>query len=63
MISGLFFGFAFGVGGLGAAGLGWLADRTSVEFVYRVCSFMPLLGLLTALLPDTIASRRARANS
>jgi FSR family fosmidomycin resistance protein-like MFS transporter len=51
-ISGLFFGFAFGVGGLGAAGLGWLADATSVEFVYRVCSFMPIIGLLTAALPD-----------
>jgi MFS transporter, FSR family, fosmidomycin resistance protein len=53
MISGLFFGFAFGVGGVGAAGLGALADHTSVEFVYRVCSFMPLLGLFTAMLPDT----------
>lgn len=52
MISGLFFGFAFGVSGLGAAGLGWLADATSIEFVYRVCAVLPLFGLLTALLPD-----------
>jgi FSR family fosmidomycin resistance protein-like MFS transporter len=52
MISGLFFGFAFGVGGLGAAGLGALADATSLEFVYKVCAVLPLFGLLTALLPD-----------
>ncbi|HWW22180.1 MAG TPA: MFS transporter, partial [Steroidobacteraceae bacterium] len=52
MISGLFFGFAFGVSGLGAAGLGSLADATSIEFVYRVCAVLPLVGLLTAMLPD-----------
>ena len=52
MISGLFFGLAFGMGGLGAALLGALADRTSVEFVYRVCAFLPALGLLAALLPN-----------
>jgi FSR family fosmidomycin resistance protein-like MFS transporter len=52
MIAGLFFGFAFGIGGLGAAGLGVLADATSVTFVYKVCAFLPALGLLTALLPD-----------
>jgi MFS transporter, FSR family, fosmidomycin resistance protein len=52
MISGLFFGFSFGVGGLGAAGLGALADATSVEFVFRVCSVLPVAGLLTVLLPD-----------
>ena len=45
-ISGLFFGLAFGVAGIGAALLGELADHTSVEFVYRVCSLLPLLGLL-----------------
>jgi FSR family fosmidomycin resistance protein-like MFS transporter len=50
-ISGLFFGLAFGMGGIGAALLGQLADKTSVEFVYRVCSFLPLIGLLTAFLP------------
>jgi FSR family fosmidomycin resistance protein-like MFS transporter len=52
-IAGLFFGFAFGMGGLGAAVLGELADRTSIEFVYQVCAFLPLIGLLTAFLPDT----------
>jgi FSR family fosmidomycin resistance protein-like MFS transporter len=52
MISGLFFGLAFGVGGLGAAVLGQLADWTSIEFVYKVCSFLPAIGLLTAFLPD-----------
>jgi FSR family fosmidomycin resistance protein-like MFS transporter len=51
-IAGLFFGFAFGIGGVGAAGLGWLADRTSLEFVYRLCGFMPVLGLLAAFLPN-----------
>jgi MFS transporter, FSR family, fosmidomycin resistance protein len=53
MVSGLFFGFAFGMGGLGAAVLGALADHTSIDFVYKVCSFLPALGLLTAFLPDT----------
>jgi FSR family fosmidomycin resistance protein-like MFS transporter len=57
MISGLFFGFAFGVGGLGAALLGVLADATSIEYVYQVCAFLPLLGLLAALLPDIRAPR------
>ena len=52
MISGMFFGFAFGMGGLGAAVLGWLADLTDIQFVYRVCSFLPLIGLLAGFLPD-----------
>ena len=52
MISGLFFGFAFGMGGLGAAVLGWLADATSIEYVYQICAFLPLIGLLTWFLPD-----------
>lgn len=50
-ISGIFFGLAFGAGGLGAALLGQLADRTSIDVVYRVCSFLPAIGLLTAFLP------------
>ena len=50
-VSGLFFGFAFGMGGLGAAALGLLADRTSIDFVYSVCAFLPLLGIVAALLP------------
>ena len=52
MIAGMFFGFAFGMAGVGAALLGWLADQTSIEFVYRICSFLPMFGLLTALLPN-----------
>lgn len=52
MVSGLFFGFAFGMGGIGAAVLGNLADRTSIEFVYRLCSFLPLLGIIAAFLPN-----------
>jgi FSR family fosmidomycin resistance protein-like MFS transporter len=51
-ISGLFFGLAFGLGGLGAALLGRLADSTSIEFVYRICAVLPALGLLTAFLPN-----------
>jgi len=52
MIAGLFFGFAFGIAGLGAAVLGQLADMTSVTTVYNVCAWLPALGLLTAFLPD-----------
>lgn len=53
MIAGLFFGFSFGMGGIGSAVLGRLADATSLEYVYQVCSFLPLLGLLTVFLPNT----------
>jgi MFS transporter, FSR family, fosmidomycin resistance protein len=53
MISGLFFGFAFGMGGIGAAVLGKLADMTSIIFVYKVCAYLPAIGLLTGLLPNT----------
>jgi MFS transporter, FSR family, fosmidomycin resistance protein len=60
MVSGLFFGVAFGMAGVGAAVLGELADWTSIEFVYRVCAFLPLIGLLTVLLPN-IESPRAGA--
>jgi len=52
MISGLFFGFAFGMGGLGAAVLGLLADRTGIEFVYRTIAYLPLLGIAAVLLPN-----------
>ncbi|MFV0490142.1 MAG: hypothetical protein ACK5NL_23560 [Vibrio fluvialis] len=51
MISGLFFGFAFGIGGLGAAVLGVLADWKGIAWVFQVCAFLPLLGLLAAFLP------------
>lgn len=52
MVSGLFFGFAFGMGGLGAAVLGLLADHTSIDLVYKICAFLPLLGILTIFLPN-----------
>jgi len=58
MIAGLFFGFAFGVAGIGSAVLGWLADRTGIEYVFRLCGFLPLLGLFTALLPRLNPPRR-----
>ena len=51
MISGVFFGVAFGIGGLGAAVLGKLADHTSIGFVYQVCAFLPAIGLLAVFLP------------
>ncbi len=59
-ISGLFFGLAFGMGGIGAAVLGTLADLTSIEFVYRVCAFLPAIGLLAVFLPE-ISPAEARA--
>ena len=57
-VSGLFFGFAFGMGGIAAAVLGGLADRNGIEFVYRLCAFLPLLGGIAAFLPNL--ERRAR---
>jgi FSR family fosmidomycin resistance protein-like MFS transporter len=57
-VSGVFFGFAFGAGGLGAALLGQLADATSIEYVYKVSSFLPAIGLLTAFLPAVGRVRR-----
>ena len=51
MISGVFFGVAFGIGGLGAAVLGKLADHTSIGFVYHLCAFLPAIGLLAVFLP------------
>jgi FSR family fosmidomycin resistance protein-like MFS transporter len=59
MVAGLFFGLAFGVAGIGAAFLGWLADQTSITFVYHVCAFLPAIGLLAAFLPE-MAKPRAR---
>lgn len=52
MVSGLFFGFAFGMGGLGAAVLGVVADHTSIDLVYKICAFLPLLGILAIFLPE-----------
>jgi FSR family fosmidomycin resistance protein-like MFS transporter len=53
MIAGLMFGLMFGIGGIGAAGLGHLADTHGIIWVYKLCSFLPLLGFMTALLPNT----------
>jgi len=52
MISGMFFGLSFGMGGIGAAVLGALADATSITYVYKVCAFLPAIGLLTVFLPN-----------
>lgn len=59
-ISGLFFGLAFGMGGVGAALMGKLADQTSIEFVYRVCAFLPVIGLLAAFLPNLEPAKAQR---
>ncbi|MBX6365393.1 MAG: MFS transporter [Gemmatimonadetes bacterium] len=61
MVSGLFYGFSFGLGGLGAAVLGAIADRFGILFVYQVCAFLPLLGLLAIFLPDVRPPERAAA--
>jgi FSR family fosmidomycin resistance protein-like MFS transporter len=60
MIAGLFFGLAFGMGGIGSAVLGKLADHTSINFVFGICSFLPLIGLLTGFLPNL---KRAKAHA
>jgi FSR family fosmidomycin resistance protein-like MFS transporter len=57
MISGLFYGFAFGMGGIGSAVLGILADHTSIQYVFRICAFLPFIGLLTAFLPNVRSAK------
>jgi FSR family fosmidomycin resistance protein-like MFS transporter len=52
MVSGLFFGFAFGIGGIGAAVLGHIADARGIEYVYGLCAYLPLIGIITAFLPN-----------
>ena len=59
LIAGLFFGLAFGMAGIGSAVLGELADRTSIEYVFQLCAFLPLIGLLTAFLPNVRGGRRS----
>jgi FSR family fosmidomycin resistance protein-like MFS transporter len=61
MVSGLFFGASFGMAGLGAAALGWVADKTSIDFVYEICSFLPLIGICAALLPKIESERMLAA--
>lgn len=60
MIAGLFFGFAFGMGGLGSAVLGKLADMTSIEYVFKVCAFLPLIGMITGFLPNIESAGRRK---
>lgn len=52
MVSGLFYGFAFGMGGLGSAVLGYIADHTGIEYVYHICAFLPLIGIIAFFLPN-----------
>jgi FSR family fosmidomycin resistance protein-like MFS transporter len=59
MVSGLFFGFAFGMGGIGAAVLGQVADVHGIDFVYRLCAFLPLIGVITVFLPDLDKAHRS----
>ncbi len=63
MVSGLFFGFAFGMGGLGSAVLGSLADKTSIAYVFHLCSFLPLMGMLTAFLPNLKTVSKPKTDS
>ena len=58
LVAGLFFGFAFGMGGIGSALLGKLADSTSITYVFNVCAFLPLIGLITGFLPNIITAKK-----
>ncbi|WP_416340521.1 MFS transporter [Proteiniphilum sp.] len=60
MIAGLFFGLAFGMGGIASAFWGWLADKTNIEFVFNICAYLPLIGIITAFLPN-IEGRRNKS--
>ncbi|QBQ39889.1 MFS transporter [Sphingobacterium psychroaquaticum] len=59
LIAGLFFGFAFGMGGVGSAVLGWLADHTSIAYVFSVCAYLPLIGIVTGFLPDVRSRKKS----
>lgn len=58
LVAGLFFGFAFGMGGIGSAVLGWVADRTSISYVFSICAYLPLIGIITGFLPNIEGSRK-----
>jgi len=60
LVAGLFFGFAFGMGGIGSALLGWLADRTSIEYVFQVCAYLPLIGIITGFLPNIEGTKKRK---
>lgn len=59
LVAGLFFGFAFGMGGLGSAVLGKIADATSIEYVFKICAFLPLIGVITGFLPNIEGRKKA----
>jgi FSR family fosmidomycin resistance protein-like MFS transporter len=63
MISGLFFGFAFGMGGIGAAVLGHVADARGIDYVYHLCAFLPLIGVITVFLPNLDVAKKASIRS
>ncbi|NBD25136.1 MFS transporter [Paenibacillus sp. T1] len=63
LVSGLFFGLAFGIGGLGSAVLGWVADATSIAFIMKLCAFLPLLGMLAVFLPKDEQVRAHHADA
>lgn len=58
LVAGLFFGFAFGMGGIGSAVLGWVADSTSIEYVFSICAYLPLIGIITGFLPNIEGSKK-----
>ncbi len=59
LVAGLFFGFAFGMGGLGSAVLGKIADATSIEYVFKICAFLPLIGVITGFLPNIEGKKKS----
>ncbi len=63
LVAGLFFGFAFGMGGIGSAVLGWLADKTSIEYVYQICAYLPLIGIITGFLPNIEGTKKRKLNN
>ncbi|MEO5908824.1 MAG: MFS transporter [Ginsengibacter sp.] len=63
LVSGLFFGFAFGMGGIGSALLGNLADKTSILYVFYICSFLPLIGIITGFLPNIEGTRKKKVKA
>jgi FSR family fosmidomycin resistance protein-like MFS transporter len=60
LVAGLFFGFAFGMGGIGSAVLGWIADKTSIEYVFSICAYLPLIGIITGFLPNIEGSKKRK---
>ena len=59
MIAGLFFGFMFGVAGIGSAVLGWMADKVGIEYVFKLCAYLPLIGVITVFLPNVSHKRKS----